>query len=59
MLTPVLPPLELEVLLLGEHLLDLVVRPLDQHRVEPDPLEQVRHRRGVAERVDGPTVARK
>ena len=54
-----LSPLELEVLLLGEHLLDLVVRPLYQHGVESDPLEQVRHRRGVAERVDGPTVARK
>lgn len=55
--TPVLSPLELEVLLLGQHLLDLVVGPLDQHRVESDALEQVGHSRGVTEGVDGPTVA--
>ena len=56
-LTPVLPPHELEVLAPGEVLLDGVVRALDEHRVEPDPLLQVRHRRRQTERVDRPTHA--
>ena len=54
-----LPPHELEVLAPGEVLLDGVVRALDQHRVEPDPLLQVRHRRRQAERVDRPAHAAK
>ena len=54
-----LPPHELEVLAPGEVLLDGVVRALDEHGVEPDPLLQVRHRRRQAERVDRPAHAAK
>ncbi len=57
-LTPVLPPPELEGLLLGEVLLDGVVDPLHQHVLEARCLQDVRHGGRVAERVDGPGRAR-
>ena len=53
---PVLTPLELQVLGLGQPLLDRVVGPLDQHVVKADPLEEVGHGGGHAEGVDGPAV---
>lgn len=44
--------------MLGKVLLDRVVNSLDEHVVKPRPLQQVRHRGGVAEWVDGPAAPR-
>ena len=52
-----LPPVELETLLLSQVLLDGVVGPLDEHGVHANALQDVGHRRTHAERIDGPTVA--
>ena len=56
--TPVLAPAELEVAFLSEGLFDGVVDALDDHVLEAGALQQVRHRRRHAERVDGPAVLR-
>ena len=57
-MVPVLSPLELQSLLLGQMLLHRVVRPLDQHIVKPCSLEDVSCGWGHAERVNGPPTVR-
>ena len=52
-----LPPHEFEAFLFGQILLDGVVGPLNEHAVEANPLEDVRHGRAHAERINGPAVA--
>ena len=50
--------MEFELLILGELLLDRVVRALNEHVVEAHLLEQEGHGGRVAERVDRPSTAR-
>ena len=52
-----LPPHEFEAFLFGQILLDGVVGPLNEHAVEADALEDVRHGRAHAKRINGPAVA--
>lgn len=54
-LTPQLSPGKLQLLVAGQMLLQRIVHPLNEHGLHTHPLQEVRHRWGVAKWVNGPT----